>query len=73
MNGFPYLGKDIHCPPNQSLSENIVFKLMYPYLGKERNVTTDDFFFTSVKLEKNLANKKTSIFSTLNCIRTEVP
>ena len=55
-----------------SLSECIVLKLMDPYLGRERCVTTDNFF-TSIKLAKNLANKKTSIVGTLNCIRTEVP
>ncbi|XP_066943494.1 piggyBac transposable element-derived protein 4-like [Macrobrachium rosenbergii] len=44
VNGFPYLGKDAHRPSNQSLSEFVVLQLMDPFLGKGRNVTTDNFF-----------------------------
>ena len=41
--------KDKHCPKNQSLSEYIVLKLLNPYIGKGRNVKTDNFF-TLIKL-----------------------
>ena len=62
LNGFPYLGKDARRPSNQPISEHIVLQLMDPYLGKGRNVTTDNLF-TSVKLAKKLMKKKTSIVS----------
>lgn len=72
LNGFPYLGKDNHRPADQSLSEHVVLKLMEPFLGKGRNVTTDNFF-TSVKLAEKLKAKKTSIVGTMNRIRREIP
>ncbi|XP_066961886.1 piggyBac transposable element-derived protein 4-like [Macrobrachium rosenbergii] len=72
VNGFPYLGKDAHRPSNQSLSEFVVLQLMDPFLGKGRNVTTDNFF-TSVKLAEQLEKKKTSIIGTMNRIRREIP
>ena len=72
VNGFPYLGKDAHRPTNKSLSEYVVIQLVEPYLGKGRNVTTDNFF-TSVKLAENLERRKTSIVGTMNRIRREIP
>lgn len=72
VNGFPYLGKDAHRPSNQPVSEYIVLQLMDPYLGKGRNVTTDNFF-TSVRLAEKLQEKKTSIVGTMNRIRREIP
>ncbi|KAJ8897951.1 hypothetical protein PR048_003309 [Dryococelus australis] len=60
LNGFPYLGKDDNRPPNQSLQENVVMNLMAPYLGKGRNVTTDNFF-TSVSLTEKLKIQSTSL------------
>ena len=72
LNGFPYLGKDARRPSNQPISEYIVLQLMDPYLGKGRNVTTDNFF-TSVKLAEKLEKKKTSIVGTMNRIRREIP
>ena len=72
LNGFPYLGKDVHRPEGIPLSEHIVLKLMDPYLLKGRNVTTDNFF-TSVKLAEKLEAKKTSIVGTMNRIRREIP
>ena len=72
VNGFPYLGKDAQRPQNESLSEFVVMKLMEPYLGKGRNVTTDNFF-TSLNLAKRLLQKNTTIVGTLNRIRKEVP
>lgn len=72
VNGFPYLGKDEHRPANESLSEYVVLQLMGPYLGKGRNVTTDNFF-TSVKLAEKLEKKKTTIVGTMNRVRREIP
>ena len=71
VNGFPYLGTDAHRPTNQSVSEFVVLQLMDPYLGKGRNVTTDNYF-TSVKLAEKLESKKTSIVGTMNRMRREV-
>jgi hypothetical protein len=45
---------------------------MDPYLGKGRNVTTDNFF-TSLKLAKDLLKKKTSLIGTVNKVRRELP
>ena len=72
LNGFPYLGKDVHRPDGTPLSEHVVMKLLDPYLGKGRNVTTDNFF-TSLKLAEKLEAKKTSIVGTMNRIRREIP
>lgn len=72
VNGFPYLGKDVQRPANESLSEHIVMKLMQPYLQKGRNVTTDNFF-TSLNLAEKLQQKDTSIVGTMNRMRKEIP
>ncbi|CAK6968768.1 piggyBac transposable element-derived protein 4-like [Scomber scombrus] len=69
LNGFPYLGKD---PSNQSVSERVVMKLMEPYLGKGRNVTTDNYF-TSLTLAKTLLKRNTSLVGTMNKARSELP
>ncbi|XP_041093443.1 uncharacterized protein LOC121305857 [Polyodon spathula] len=53
VNGYPYLGKDETCPAGQRLGDSVVLRLMEPYLGKGRNVTTIDFF-TSLQLAKKL-------------------
>ncbi|KAJ8888997.1 hypothetical protein PR048_008491 [Dryococelus australis] len=71
-NGFPYLGKDDNRPPNQSLSEHDVMKLMAPYLGKGRNVTMDNFF-TSVSLAEKLEIQSTSLVGTVNRAQREIP
>ena len=60
LNARPYLGKDEARP------------IVKPYLGKGRNVTTDNFF-TSPHLATELRKKKTSLVETLNKIRKEVP
>lgn len=49
LNGFPYLGKDEQQPSSMLLSEHAVLKLVEPYTGCGRNVTTDNFF-TSMSL-----------------------
>ena len=43
-NIIPYLGKDKARLTTQKLSENVIIKKMKPYLGKEKSVSTDNFF-----------------------------
>ena len=71
LNGIPYLGKDETRPATQRLSESVVIKLVEPYLGKGRNVTTDNFF-TSTHLATQLQKKKMSLVGSQNKIRKEV-
>ena len=72
LNAIPYLGKEESRAPSQRLSDWVVMNLMQPYLGKGRNVTTDNFF-TSYSLAKQLLQKKTSIVGTVNKVRRELP
>ncbi|XP_065814652.1 activating transcription factor 7-interacting protein 1 isoform X2 [Labrus bergylta] len=72
LNGFPYLGKDDTRPAHQRLGESVVMKLVEPYVGKRRNVTTGKFF-TSLTLAKNLQRKNTSLVGTVNKARRELP
>ncbi|XP_062400077.1 piggyBac transposable element-derived protein 4-like isoform X1 [Sardina pilchardus] len=72
LNAFPYLGKDESRPAGEGLSENVVMRLMEPFLGKGRNVTTDHFF-TSLALAKNLLVHETTILGTMKKIRREMP
>ena len=71
LNAIPYLGKDETRPGTQRLSESMVIKLVELYLGKERNVTTDNFF-TSIHLATEL-RKKEVIVGTLNKYEKEIP
>lgn len=71
-NAFPYLEKDDLRPANESLSENVVWRLMEPFLNKGRNITTDNFF-TSVQLANRLKRANTSIVGTVNRNRKEIP
>ncbi|KAJ8893459.1 hypothetical protein PR048_006057 [Dryococelus australis] len=71
LNDFPYLGKDDNRPPNQSLSVHVVMKLMTPYLGKSRNVTTDNFF-TSMSLAEKLKMQSISLVGTVNRALQEI-
>jgi len=72
INGFPYLGKDETRPANQSLGASVVLCLLEPCKGKERNVTTDNFF-TSLSLAKELKKNNTSLVRTMNRVRRELP
>ena len=72
LNAISYLGKDEVRPATQRLSESVVITLVESYLGKGRNVTTNNFF-TSTHLATELGKKKTSLVGTLNKIRKEVP
>uniref|UniRef100_A0A8C1ZSM4 PiggyBac transposable element-derived protein domain-containing protein n=2 Tax=Cyprinoidei TaxID=30727 RepID=A0A8C1ZSM4_CYPCA len=71
-NVLPYLGKDPSRPSGERLSENVVMRLMEPFLDKGRNVTTDNFF-TSLSLAHKLLSRKTTILGTVNKIRREIP
>ena len=57
LNAILYLGKDDFCPPNQRLSDNVVMTLTEPFVGKGRNVASDNFF-TMILLAR--AKKKES-------------
>ena len=70
-NAIPYLGKDEARPATQRFSESVVIKLVKPYLGKGRNVTTDNFF-TSTHLATELWKKMITLVGTLNKTRKEV-
>uniref|UniRef100_A0A3P8S7B4 PiggyBac transposable element-derived protein domain-containing protein n=1 Tax=Amphiprion percula TaxID=161767 RepID=A0A3P8S7B4_AMPPE len=71
-NVLPYLGKDPSRPSEERLSENVVMRLMEPFLDTGRNVTTDNFF-TSLSLAQRLLSRKTTILGTVNKIRREIP
>ncbi|XP_024862460.1 uncharacterized protein LOC112450618 [Kryptolebias marmoratus] len=71
-NIIPYLGKDPSRPTGGKLSENVVMKLMEPFMDKGRTVTTDNFF-TSLSLAKRLLCRKTTLLGTMNKIRRELP
>ena len=60
LNAIPYLGKDEPRPFTQRLSDNIVMTLIEPLMGKDRNVTTDNFF-TSFLLDKELKKRKLAL------------
>ena len=54
------------------LISHVVLRLVEPFTGKGRNVTTNNFF-TSVKLADKLKAKKTSLVGTMNRIPREIP
>lgn len=72
LNALPYLGKDDTRPQNQSVGENVVWRLMQPFLNKGRNVTTDNFF-TSVSLAQKLLSQRTTLVGTVNKARRDIP
>ncbi|XP_054631006.1 uncharacterized protein LOC129180496 isoform X2 [Dunckerocampus dactyliophorus] len=71
-NVIPYLGKDPSRPTGERLSDNVVMKLMEPFMDKGRTVTTDDFF-TSLSLAQRLLMRKTTLLGTVNKMRRELP
>ncbi|XP_019201084.1 uncharacterized protein LOC109194765 [Oreochromis niloticus] len=71
-NVLPYLGKDPNRPSGERLSENVVMRLMEPFLDKGRNVTTDNFF-TPLSLAQKILRRKTTVLGTVNKIRREIP
>lgn len=72
VNGFPYLRKDEMRPISVSLAESVVLKLVEPFTGCSRTVTTDNFF-TSSFLATKLLQKKTSFVGTIRQNKRELP
>ncbi|XP_019905285.3 activating transcription factor 7-interacting protein 1 isoform X1 [Esox lucius] len=72
LNGCPYLGKDETRIAGEELSETVALRLMEPFTGNGRIVTTEDFF-TSLSLADKLMAKKTSLLGTMNKQRRELP
>ena len=72
VNGFSYVGRDETRFRDKRVSDQVVMRLLKPYLNKGRNVTTDNYF-TSIKLATELRKYKTSLLETVNKIRKEVP
>ncbi|XP_076851103.1 uncharacterized protein LOC143501366 [Brachyhypopomus gauderio] len=58
--------------PREKDSENVVMKLMEPYLDKGRTITTDNYF-TSLSLANRLLACNTALLGTINKIRREIP
>ncbi|KAM9487157.1 uncharacterized protein Hap1MRO34_007004 [Clarias gariepinus] len=71
-NAIPYLGKDLSRPSGERLTENVVMKLMEPFMDKGRTVTTDNYF-TSLSLAGRLLSRKTTLVGTMNKILRELP
>ncbi|CAM4571152.1 unnamed protein product [Leuciscus chuanchicus] len=72
LNGAPYLGKEETRSRGQLVGESVVLRLAEPFLGKGRNITTDNFF-TSLKLAIALQAKKTSLVGTVGKTKRELP
>lgn len=72
LNGAPFLGKEEARSRGQLVGESVVLKLAEPFLGKGRNITTDNFF-TSLKLATALQAKKTSLVGTMGKSKRELP
>ncbi|XP_029910704.1 uncharacterized protein LOC115361474 [Myripristis murdjan] len=72
LNGAPFLGKDETRDKGQLVGESVVLRLAEPFLGKGRNVTTDNYF-TSLKLATTLQGKKTSLLGTVSKMKRELP
>ena len=71
VNAFPYLGKDA-VRLSVPLGEFVVLKLMEPYIGCGRTMTTDNFF-TSLSLARKLITKRTSLVGTIRQNKRELP
>ena len=44
VNGFPYVGRDEARSRDERVSDQVVMRLLKPYLNKGRNVTTENYF-----------------------------
>ena len=72
VNGFPDVGRDETRSGDERVSDQVVMRLLKPYLNKGRKVTTDNYF-TSMKLATELQKYKTSLLGVVNRIRKKVP
>ena len=68
LNAMPYFGKDKAGQATQRLFESVVIKIVEPYLGKGRNVTTD-ILFTSTRLATHLLKAKLLHITVIRCFR----
>ena len=71
VNRFPYVRRDETRFRGERVSDQVVMRLLKPYLNKGRKATTDNYF-TSMKLATELQKYKTSLLATVNRIRKEV-
>ncbi|XP_019731207.1 LOW QUALITY PROTEIN: piggyBac transposable element-derived protein 4-like [Hippocampus comes] len=71
-NAIPYLGKDPTRPTGERLSENVVLKLMEPFLDQGRTVTVDNFV-TSLSLANRLLQRNTTLLGSINKNPRELP
>jgi len=72
INGFPYLGKEENRGASTPLGKFVVLKLMEPFTGCGRSVTTDNFF-TSASLATKLLEKRTTLVGTIRGNKRELP
>jgi hypothetical protein len=72
VNAFPYLGKDLTRPASIPLSTYVVLKLVEPFSGFNRTVTTDNFF-TNLPLAKQLLDMKTMLVGTIRSNKRDLP
>ncbi|XP_018534114.1 uncharacterized protein LOC108884606 isoform X1 [Lates calcarifer] len=66
LNGFPYLGKDDSRLATQRIGENVMLKLVEPFVCKGRNITT------SIPLANTLSSKNTSPVGKINKDKREL-
>ena len=71
VNGFPYVGRDETRSRDERVSDQVIMRLLKPYLNKGRNVATENYF-TSMKLATKLQKYKTSLLGTVHKICKEV-
>ena len=71
-NGFPYLGRDANRQATNSLSADVVLKLMNPLFGGGYNVICDNYF-SSLKVSNSLMENKCSFVGTVRQNRRELP
>ncbi|KAJ8878856.1 hypothetical protein PR048_019445 [Dryococelus australis] len=72
LNRFPYLEKDEIQLSALSASENVVLRLVDPYLDTGRNISMD-YFFNSVILGEKLKVRDTIDVATVNRARRDIP
>ena len=68
----PYLEKDLSRGRSIDLLGEVCMTLLQPYFKKGYNVTTNNYF-TSLKLEEELKQCKTTILGTIRKQRRDVP
>ena len=72
INGFPYLGNDMYTPRDEQVGDDVIEKLVKPYINEGRNITVDNIS-SSLDLVKNLKSKKTTLVGTMKKFRREIP